>query len=186
MHRPYPALQIFVTQSTLNKQEALSAGFWVKQDDIGVTEVGSLYKIDFNKEDSALNGTISLESRLSRLLGVDCSVKLQPVMLGYFAAYLGSDAQRLVKALLQREPTKRLGYGPQGSQNVQSHPFFKNINWQKLQDGKLSSPFKPTLEQDDSVENFDKIWTDQVRFETATMSTKLSLSHFEVLAGRDF
>lgn len=77
------------------------------------------------------------------------------------AAYLGPDAQKLVRALLQREPTKRLGYGPSGSRDVQNHPFFKGINWKKLMDCELQSPFKPTLQEDDSVENFDKIWTEQ-------------------------
>lgn len=66
-----------------------------------------------------------------------------------------------MKALLQREPSKRLGFGADGSRNVQSHAFFRGINWKKLMDCELASPFKPTIREADSVENFDKIWTDQ-------------------------
>ena len=69
----------------------------------------------------------------------------------------------LLKSLLQREPAHRLGYGPNGSRDVQGHPFFKSMNWKKLREGAVQSPFKPNVKQDDSVENFDKIWTDQVR-----------------------
>ncbi|KAK9807282.1 hypothetical protein WJX73_007625 [Symbiochloris irregularis] len=46
--------------------------------------------------------------------------------------YLSSEAQSLVKALLTREPSKRLGYGPSGSADVQKHPFFKVIKWDAL------------------------------------------------------
>ena len=77
------------------------------------------------------------------------------------AAYLGTEASALLKLLLVREPTKRLGYGPNGSRNVQQHPFFRGINWKKLMDCELASPFKPTIQHDASVENFDRIWTDQ-------------------------
>ena len=77
------------------------------------------------------------------------------------AAYLGTEASALLKLLLVREPTKRLGYGPDGSRNVQQHPFFRGINWKKLMDCELASPFKPTIQHDASVENFDRIWTDQ-------------------------
>ena len=81
---------------------------------------------------------------------------------GFPAAYLSNEARALLKALLQREPARRVGYGPQGSQDVQNSPFFKGLNWRKLEEGLLSSPFKPVIKDDDSVENFDKIWTDLV------------------------
>ena len=80
-----------------------------------------------------------------------------------FAAYLSNEARTLLKALLQREPARRAGYGPQGSREVQKSPFFKGINWRKLEEGLVLSPFKPVIKNDDSVENFDKIWTDLVR-----------------------
>lgn len=38
-----------------------------------------------------------------------------------------------MKGLLQKEASKRLGYGPSGSVDVMGHPFFKPINWKKLE-----------------------------------------------------
>lgn len=49
------------------------------------------------------------------------------------AAYLSSEAQSLLKALLQKEAPKRLGFGPNGSKDVMGHAFFKGVNWKKLE-----------------------------------------------------
>lgn len=72
-------------------------------------------------------------------------------------AYLSSSAQSLLKALLTREASKRLGHGAQGSADIKAHPFFKAINWTALEQRRVPSPFKPTLKCIDSVENFDKV-----------------------------
>lgn len=81
--------------------------------------------------------------------------------------YLSSDAASLLKGLLQKEAPKRLGFGPQGSSDIMQHSFFKGIDWKKLEKRGVASPFKPTVRSHDSVENFDKIWTNlppKVRF----------------------
>ena len=61
-------------QSSLDQQEAVQAGVLVKRDDLECTKVGSCYKIEFDKQESALRGAISLESRLSRLLKSVCII----------------------------------------------------------------------------------------------------------------
>jgi hypothetical protein len=49
---------------------------------------------------------------------------------------LGDDAADLIDRLLNLDPTKRLGYGPPGSNNdyktLRAHPFFKGINFSTL------------------------------------------------------
>ena len=74
--------------------------------------------------------------------------------------YLSSEAQSLLKGLLTKDASKRLGYGEGGSEAVKKHAFFKGIDWVKLEDRELVSPFRPKLEHHMSVENFDRIWTD--------------------------
>ena len=49
------------------------------------------------------------------------------------AAYLSSEVQNLVKGLLQKEASKRLGYGASGSQDVMRHAFFKGVDWKQLE-----------------------------------------------------
>jgi hypothetical protein len=44
---------------------------------------------------------------------------------------------------------------------IKKHPFFKCINWAKLERREIESQYKPAVKCSLSVENFDKIWTDQ-------------------------
>ena len=74
--------------------------------------------------------------------------------------YLSSEACSLLRGLLTKDASKRLGFGDQGSDAVKKHPFFKSIDWKKLESRDIESPFRPKLACHMSVENFDKIWTD--------------------------
>ncbi|QDZ22986.1 serine/threonine-protein kinase [Chloropicon primus] len=74
--------------------------------------------------------------------------------------YLTSEAHSLIKALLQRDPSKRLGYGPSGFEQIKKHPFFKTIHWKKLENLEIPSPFKPVVSGVDCVNNFDKEYTE--------------------------
>ena len=78
-----------------------------------------------------------------------------------FPKHLTQEAVSLLKGLLQREPAKRLGYGPSGGDEVKRHKFFKGINWRQLERCELNSPFKPTVDGADCVQNFDKEYTGQ-------------------------
>lgn len=73
---------------------------------------------------------------------------------------MSSEATSLLKGLLTKEASKRLGFGPTGSVEIMKHAFFKGVDWKKLENRQVASPFKPTIRSIDSVENFDKIWTD--------------------------
>ena len=43
--------------------------------------------------------------------------------------FLSPEAQSLLRVLFKRNPLNRLGYGPNGIENIKAHPFFKSINW---------------------------------------------------------
>lgn len=61
-----------------------------------------------------------------------CILQLAEAVLCAAAAFLSTAAQSLLKVLLEREPAKRLGSGPQGSEAVMAHPFFRPISWARL------------------------------------------------------
>jgi len=44
-----------------------------------------------------------------------------------------------VRALLEKDPAKRLGSGVKGSAAVKAHPFFRTINWGLLFSRKVLS-----------------------------------------------
>ncbi|XP_067895946.1 rhodopsin kinase GRK1 [Heterodontus francisci] len=47
------------------------------------------------------------------------------------------------EALLEKDPDKRLGFRNECCAEIKDHPFFKSINWRKLQAGILPPPFIP-------------------------------------------
>lgn len=97
-----------------------------------------------------------------------------------YPKFLSVDAQSLLKGLLTRDPAKRLGAGPHGSEAVKRHPWFKSINWAKLEARQIESKFKPTVTCNMDVGNFDKIWTDQPAVDSPCGTpTQASLGKFE-------
>mmetsp|Transcript_17961 Transcript_17961/g.54072 ORF Transcript_17961/g.54072 Transcript_17961/m.54072 type:complete len:422 (+) Transcript_17961:776-2041(+) len=75
--------------------------------------------------------------------------------------YLSQEAKSLVRALLEKDPKKRLGHGPGGGRAVKAHPFFRSINWAALEGRQIPSPYCPRTSGIECVENFDKLWTDR-------------------------
>eukprot|EP00879_Flechtneria_rotunda_P004427 GHRR01004678.1.p1 GENE.GHRR01004678.1~~GHRR01004678.1.p1 ORF type:complete len:470 (+),score=165.57 GHRR01004678.1:34-1410(+) len=53
---------------------------------------------------------------------------------------ISADARDLVQQLLQWDPAKRLGMGKGGVPKLKSHPWFRWINWQDLQEGRTMLP----------------------------------------------
>mmetsp|Transcript_19249 Transcript_19249/g.33208 ORF Transcript_19249/g.33208 Transcript_19249/m.33208 type:complete len:555 (+) Transcript_19249:239-1903(+) len=95
-----------------------------------------------------------------------------------YPKFLSSDALNLLKALLARDPTKRLGSGPAGSDEIKKHAFFKQINWGKLDRRELPSKFKPAVKDCEDTTNFDKLWTDQPAYDTPCGTpTAVALQH---------
>ncbi|KAI3677794.1 hypothetical protein L6452_37064 [Arctium lappa] len=75
-------------------------------------------------------------------------------------AFLSSEAHSLLKALLQKDASKRLGSGAMGSDEVKRHKWFKPINWKKLEAREIQPSFRPEVAGNHCVANFDKCWTD--------------------------
>ncbi|XP_074577632.1 serine/threonine-protein kinase AtPK2/AtPK19-like [Curcuma longa] len=73
--------------------------------------------------------------------------------------YLSSEAHSLLKGLLQKDASKRLGSGPTGSNEIKSHKWFKSINWRKLDNREIQPSFRPNVSGKTCIANFDKRWT---------------------------
>lgn len=46
--------------------------------------------------------------------------------------FLSIEAQSLLTGLLQYEPNDRLGGGAFGSEEIKSHPFFHQVDWDEI------------------------------------------------------
>jgi len=66
-----------------------------------------------------------------------------------FPSYVSPDGQSLLEGLLTRDVDRRLGSGPDGSNNVKKHSFFKDIDFDKMERKELDAPFKPRVKDAD-------------------------------------
>ena len=61
-----------------------------------------------------------------------------------FSSRLSTDAKALLLALLEFNPTKRIGH-KDGWREVKAHPFFSTINWTDMEARAVKPPFQPDL-----------------------------------------
>ncbi|WBW73143.1 serine/threonine protein kinase S6K family Sck1 [Schizosaccharomyces osmophilus] len=71
---------------------------------------------------------------------------------------LSQEARSFVRGLLNRNPKHRLG-AIADAEELKAHPFFDDINWSLLAKKKLPPPFKPQVQSDLDVSNFDQEFT---------------------------
>ncbi|EDW18535.1 ribosomal protein S6 kinase beta-2 [Drosophila mojavensis] len=93
-------------------------------------------------------------------------------------AYLTPEARDLVRRLMKRQEPQRLGSGPEDAAAVQSHPFFKHVNWNDVLARRLEPPIKPLLRSEDDVSQFDTRFTRQVPVDSpddTTLSESVNL-----------
>uniref|UniRef100_T1IXL6 protein kinase C n=1 Tax=Strigamia maritima TaxID=126957 RepID=T1IXL6_STRMM len=72
---------------------------------------------------------------------------------------LSKEAKEVCKAFLTKNPAKRLGCGTKSEDDVRIHPFFRRIDWVKIENREVQPPFKPRIKNARSAENFDPIFT---------------------------
>ena len=72
------------------------------------------------------------------------------------------DARDLLRRLLERDASKRLGSPPGGAMEIKNHPFFtKHIDWSMLLAKKVRPPFKPGVASAFDTSNFDPEFTSE-------------------------
>ncbi|KAL3613000.1 Protein kinase C, brain isozyme [Castilleja foliolosa] len=74
---------------------------------------------------------------------------------------LSKEAKDACKSFLTKNPQKRLGCGPTGEENVRTHPFFRRIDWARIEARDVQPPFKPKIKHRKDVSNFDKQFTQE-------------------------
>lgn len=77
-----------------------------------------------------------------------------------FPKYLSPNAKDLLKKLLERDPTRRLGTGPADAGEIKHHPFFTGIKWDALAAGQVPPPWRPTFSSALDTSQFDREFTD--------------------------
>jgi len=89
-----------------------------------------------------------------------------------YPIHMPKDSVSILQKLLTREPELRLGSGPTDAQEVMSHAFFRNVNWQDVQDRKVAPPFLPQIKSATDTSNFDSEFTSVTPVLTPVQSGK--------------
>jgi len=70
-------------------------------------------------------------------------------------SYMSDDAKDIIKKLLTRRQSKRLGNLSSGSLDVMEHPWFSSLDFQQLNKKKVMAPWKPNITNPLDSSNFD-------------------------------
>jgi serine/threonine protein kinase len=76
-----------------------------------------------------------------------------------YPIHMPRDSVSVLQKLLIREPESRLGSGPTDAQEIMSHAFFRNINWDDVYHKRIAPPFMPTISNPTDTSNFDQEFT---------------------------
>ena len=76
-----------------------------------------------------------------------------------YPIHMPRDSVSILQKLLMREPELRLGSGPTDAQEIMSHAFFRNVNWDDIRDKKVTPPFIPQITSPTDTSNFDSEFT---------------------------
>ncbi len=94
--------------------------------------------------------------------------------------YLSPEGLDLVKKLMCRDPAQRLGAN--GAAEVKAHPFFKDVDWERLFNRQVKPPFKPRVKSDKDVANMDPLMASEATDLTPPEENAIGKSaedHFE-------
>jgi serine/threonine protein kinase len=72
---------------------------------------------------------------------------------------ISKDAQDIIIKLLDKNPETRLGRN--GISEIKTHSFFAPIDFDLIYKKSLNAPFKPTVESEQDVRNFDEDFTNE-------------------------
>ena len=70
---------------------------------------------------------------------------------------ISPQVKSLLEGLFQKNPEKRLGFGPDDAKTIKEHPWFSNVNWSALINKEIKPPFVPLIKSEMDITHFDPV-----------------------------
>ena len=86
-----------------------------------------------------------------------------------YPRYLSQRACHILRGLLTRDPTARLGSGPTDANEVKKHTFFATVDWALLDAGEISPPWDPKVSGSLDTSQFDREFTSMPIFSPGSL-----------------
>ncbi|KAL5036892.1 Serine/threonine-protein kinase [Batrachochytrium dendrobatidis] len=97
-----------------------------------------------------------------------------------------SYAQSFCRGLIERDPKRRLGAGPEDAEEIKRHPYLIDIDWNLLAKRRIQPPFKPQVASELDTTNFDPAFTDSIPVDSLTADAPISETLQENFKGFTF
>lgn len=102
-----------------------------------------------------------------------------------YPRFLSIEAVAIMRRLLNKNPSRRLGASENDAQDIKQQAFFKRVDWDKLLARKVEPPFKPSIKSKDDVSNFDEEFTRE-QPELSPPKEPRELTNYDQLLFREF
>lgn len=102
-----------------------------------------------------------------------------------YPVWLSPAAVAVLKGFMTKQPARRLGVAG-GAQGIKSHAFFKDVDWEALEQRKVKPPFKPRVKSKRDAMNFDSEFTREEPVLTPVPADVLRTINQEEFAGFSF
>lgn len=86
-------------------------------------------------------------------------------------SFVSDQARDLLEKLLKRNPEDRLGAGPEDEMAIRKHPFFADIDFDKMYRKEIDPEFKPRLNGNLDASNFDTEFTSETVQDSVVVSS---------------
>lgn len=95
--------------------------------------------------DDNFNTFVEMATTMNNLVREHCDSPEYAILFQEipFPSFLSPDAVDLISKLLDVNDKSRLGSGPNGVNNIKAHSFFREIDWDLLEQKHIDPPFKP-------------------------------------------
>ena len=98
--------------------------------------------------------------------------------------YFGPEVSDLLKKLLEKNPKNRIGCHDGDADELRAHPWFSDINWEKVGTMTHEAIFKPKVKGKEDVSCIDKLFTKEGLQETlvdpsALTAKEKDAAHFQ-------